>query len=62
VNNLALLRSSDLSFGRQLEMVEVVDHLFDDFGVISIAKAVEIAFVGMRFEAGNASDRFLSMC
>jgi hypothetical protein len=41
-------------------MVEVVHHLFDDFGVISIAEVVEIALVGMRFEVENTRDRFLS--
>jgi hypothetical protein len=32
VNSLALIGSSDLGFRRQLEMVEVVDHVLDDFG------------------------------
>ena len=43
-------------------MIEVVDHLFNDFRVISIAQVVKIAVIGMRFEVENTRDRFLSMC
>jgi hypothetical protein len=43
-------------------MIEVVNHLFDDFGVVSIAKVVKVAFIGVRFEVENARDRFLRMC
>jgi hypothetical protein len=62
VHNLALPGFGDLSFRRQFETIEVVNHLFDDFGVVSIAKIVKLAVVRMGFEIKNARDRFLSMC
>jgi hypothetical protein len=62
VHNLALPGFGDLSFRRQFETIEVVNHLFDDFGVVSIVKIVKLAVVRMGFEIKNARDRFLSMC
>lgn len=42
-------------------MIEVVDRLFDDFWIISIAKIVKIALVGLAFEVKNTRNRFLSI-
>lgn len=42
-------------------MIEVVDHFFDDLGVISITKVVKVAFVGISFELKYTRDSFLCM-
>jgi hypothetical protein len=63
VGNLALPGLGfELSFRRQLEMIEVVNHLLDDLRVISVTKVVKVAFVGMGFEVENTRDRLLSIC
>lgn len=42
-------------------MIEVVNHLFNDFWIISITKIIKIAGVRLAFEIENTRNRFLSI-
>ena len=40
-------------------MIEVMNHLFDDLGVVSITQIVKVAFVGIGLELKHSSNSFL---
>ena len=43
-------------------MIEVVNHLFDNFRVISVTQVVKVTVVGVDFEVENTRDSFLGIC